>query len=238
MGRLGFPTVPSGKRARQQRQQAATPKPPPVGKGGGISRRTLVIAGVVLFVLVGLGVGLGIGLSGGGKSSAPAVPIVDFSKIPGLQTGPPPWNNGSANLSDKLQFVHLDALTSEGTVLHIHQHLDVFVNGKHVAVPAGIGIDDNTFLTEIHTHDSSGIVHVESPVQQTFGLGQLFGEWGVKLTSNCLGRYCGDLHWWVNGTEQTGNPADLALSSHQEIVIAIGKPPAHVPTSYHFPAGL
>jgi hypothetical protein len=36
---------------------------------------------------------------------------------------------------------------------------------------------------------------------------------------------------------QTCNPADLVLSPHQEIVIAAGKPPAHIPASYNFPVG-
>jgi hypothetical protein len=37
--------------------------------------------------------------------------------------------------------------------------------------------------------------------------------------------------------DQTGNPADLILQAHQEIVIAAGKPPAHIPASYNFPPG-
>src|SRR4051794_41624432 len=31
--------------------------------------------------------------------------------------------------------------THEFVFLHVHSHLDVFVNGKKVVVPAGIGID-------------------------------------------------------------------------------------------------
>jgi hypothetical protein len=198
------------------------------------SRRTLVVAAVV-GVLVVVGVVLGVVLSsrgGSGKTSG-----VDFAQIQGLQTGAPPWNNGVARLPDNVSVVHLDTLTAEGTVLHIHAHLDVYVNGNHVAVPADIGIDDNTFLTELHTHDASGVIHIESPTQRQFVLGQFFGEWAVRLSASCLGRYCGDLHWWVDGTPQTGNPADLVLRAHQEIVIAVGRPPAHIPSKYAFPAG-
>src|SRR5947209_8228892 len=35
----------------------------------------------------------------------------------------------------------LPMLGQEGQVLHIHSHLDVFVDGKQVTVPAEIGID-------------------------------------------------------------------------------------------------
>jgi len=70
-------------------------------------------------------------------------------------------------------------------------------------------------------------------------LGELFGEWGVRLTSTCLGSFtggCNNLRWWVNGAKRTGNPASLVLRNHQEIVISIGKPPAGVPKSFDFAA--
>jgi hypothetical protein len=124
----------------------------------------------------------------------------------------------------------------EGTVLHHHEHLDLFVNGSRVTVPPLVGIGPG-FLTELHTHDASGIIHVESPVQRSFMLGQFFCEWGVKLNANCLGRYRGELAWWVNGRLMHGNPALLPLRQHQEIVVAAGRPPTTVPTSYAFPPG-
>jgi hypothetical protein len=106
-----------------------------------------------------------------------------------------------------------------------------------VTLPALVGINDNSYITEVHTHDRSGVIHVESPNQRTFKLGQLFGEWGVKLTANCVANYCGHLKWWVNGQQITGDPAELNLRAHQEIVIAQGPPPLVVPKSYKFPAG-
>jgi hypothetical protein len=127
----------------------------------------------------------------------------------------------------------------EGTALHIHAHLDVYVNGRHYPVPALVGIDDQAgFLTELHTHDASGIIHVESPVVKSFTLGQFFCEWGVKLTASCLAGYRGPISWWVNGVRGHGDPAQTELRAHDEIVIAAGRPPAGVPSSYSFPAGL
>ena len=191
----------------------------------------LVIVGIVLAVVFTQG-----SSSSAAVSSSMTIP---WSNIPGLQTGAPPWDNSSAVLADRLSQLKLDALGQEGTVLHIHQHLDVYVNGKKVTVPALIGIDTaGQFLTQLRTHDATGIMHVESPTKRTFVLGQFFGEWGVKLTKTCISTYCGDLHWWVNGKKMTGNPAQLALKPHQEIVIAFGKPPFPVPASYKFPAGL
>jgi hypothetical protein len=220
-------------------------KPAPVRSKGSnaprqFDRRTWLIGGLVAIVVV-LGIVLGIVLAGGGshKSATTGSRVIPWASIPGLQTGAPPWNNSSAVLSDRLQLLGLSALGTEGSVIHIHQHLDVYVNGKKVQVPALVGIDSSAgFLTELHTHDTTGILHVESASKRDYVLGQFFGEWGVKLTSNCLGTFCGNLKWWVNGKPMVGNPAALILKAHQEIVLAAGKAPAKVPTSYKFPAGL
>jgi hypothetical protein len=170
--------------------------------------------------------------------AASAAASIDWSKLGPLQSGKVPWGNDSNTLSRRLHPLGLHALPQEGVALHIHQHLDVYVAGRRVTVPAEIGIDvAQQFITEIHTHDASGIVHVESPKVRRFTLGQVFGEWGVKLTSQCVGRYCGSVHWWVNGRAMHGDPSSLVLRSHQEIVVAAGPRPFQVPRSYAFPLG-
>ena len=47
------------------------------------------------------------------------------------------------------------------------------------------------FIAALHTHDASGIVHIESPDKRDYTLGQFFDVWGVRLSSTCLGApYC------------------------------------------------
>jgi len=232
--------MPSGKKSKQMRRAAQTKAPPPVRSKGGVRGREAWLSGnrwawaagaaVVVAVIV-----VAIALASGGSSAKPVQ--VDFAQLPLLQSGPPPWNNGSGALQGNLAGVHLNALAQEALAFHIHDHLDVYVNGKHVPVPAGIGI--SSFITELHTHAPNGVIHVESPKKQPYTLGQFFGEWAVRLNARCLGHYCGDLHWWVNGKAQSGNPADLNLVDppHQEIVIAAGKPPAHIPSKHKFARG-
>lgn len=193
---------------------------------------SLAGVGLVTVIVVVLAVALG----GGGKAG-PAH-RVDFSQVPNLQTGSAPWSNGVAGLQDRLLPAHLNALGAEGTTKHIHMHLDLYVNGKKVPVPQFVGIYDNSFLTELHTHDASGIIHLESPKSKNFTLGQFFAEWGVRLSASCIGSYCGALHWYLDGKPQAGHPADLVLQRHQEIVIASGTPPKPVPRSFAFPNGL
>lgn len=172
------------------------------------------------------------------RSPAPAA-------LPGAQTGPPPWSAGGDQLAERLDALGLPALPAEGTVVHIHQHLDLFVGGKRVTVPAGIGIDPNQqFISPLHTHDPSGVLHVESVTQETFTLGQVFGVWGVPLDSTHLGGLktgAGkQLRAWVNGNPASGDPAEIVLASHQEIVLAYGtssQMPKSVPARYAFPQG-
>jgi hypothetical protein len=194
----------------------------------------LAAAGVIAAVVAGVVVFTG----GGNSASTPEVPKND--QLVGLQVGAAPWNTGLDTLPDRLKPLGLNELGAEGEVVHIHQHLDVFVNGKREPVPANIGIYDGQFLTELHTHDTSGVMHVESPTRRQFGLGQFFGVWGVRLNSNCVGGYCRQVTPWtvhVNGQPYSGDPAALVLKPHQEIAFVIGTPPKSIPRSYKFPPG-
>lgn len=141
-----------------------------------------------------------------------------------------------------LKNAKLDALGAEGTVLHIHQHIDIIVNGQNIIIPADIGIGTG-FISPMHTHDASGILHVESPVQKDFTLGQFFTEWGVKLDSNCIATFCSDgSHKFIVGIngQPVSDPANYVVKAHDEIEIWYG-PKTENPTlipSYTFTGGL
>jgi hypothetical protein len=204
----------------------------------------VVRAGIVAAGLVALLAG---GILVAQASSPPDLgPSYDPTSLPGLQMGGPPWPPETAHLRQRLLAMGLPVLATEGAAVHIHEHLDLFVDGKAVAVPADIGIDTSEgFLSPVHTHDTSGIIHVESPVVRGFTLGQFFDVWGLVLDDDCVGIQCdgdGRLQYtWVNGQPYAGNPRDIVLTAHEEIVIAVGTPaqmPNPVPSSYAFPAGL
>ena len=202
-----------------------------------LDRRYVGAAVLAAVIVVGVVLGVVLTRGGNGSSSGSYTDRVVFSQLPNLHAGPPPWDNGSAYLATRLPFLHLEALTQEQLAFHIHQHLDLYVNSKKVPLPAGVGFTQDGRLTELHTHDATGLIHVESPVNRPYSLGQLFGEWGVWLSANRIGDYRGKVQWWVNGKKQTGNPALLALKPHQEIVVVLGTPPLVIPKSYNFPAG-
>lgn len=168
-----------------------------------------------------------------------------IASLPGaLKTGPPwPANNGSA-LQLRLRALGLAPLREEGQVVHIHQHLDLSVDGRQVTVPTNIGIDaGGGFISDLHTHDTSGIMHVESPTQRSFTLGQFFAVWGLPLRAACIAGLCEkggrQLRVWVNGSEVEGDPTRVVLAEHQEIAIAYGtaaQMPDPVPESFDFAA--
>lgn len=161
----------------------------------------------------------------------------------GRQTAPP-WDAPG----DAVRFIQdagLPPLEAEASVVHYHAHLDVIVEGRPVTVPALIGIDEAARrISPLHTHDPSGILHIEAPGQDTFTLGQLFIEWDVRLTRDCVGSACAGngkaLRLYVDGRQRSGDPATLILAKHQEIALVFGdaSDSPSVPSSYDFPNGL
>jgi len=201
-------------------------------------RRRLGVA-AALVVLVAAGLVVAAGRSGPGRAPTAA------GALPGLQTGPAPWDANTADLAARLRAIGLPPLSpAEGTAVHIHQHLDIYVDGRPVPVPALVGIDPSVGFAPLHVHDTSGVIHVESPTVRGYTLGQFFAVWGVRLTSRCLGGYCasGDrrLRVYVDGTPRRGDPTTLTLEPHQEIVVAFGTAtqlPTPIPSAYRFPPG-
>jgi hypothetical protein len=171
------------------------------------------------------------------KTSANAA-VATWNSLPGVSKTKAPWPPEYASLSDRLEPLGLNALSQEQLAFHIHQHLDIFVDGKRLAggVPPFIGINDDSYITELHTHTADGIIHVESARKLDFTLGQFFAEWGVFLNGRCVGAYCNGLKWYVNGVRRLGNPQKLVLKDHEEIAIVVGKPPKKIPATFAWAA--
>ena len=161
--------------------------------------------------------------------------------------GKGPWGpNDGSHLKRRLKAIGLDALPREALNLHIHAHLDVVVGKRQFAVPPLIGINvAQRFITELHTHDQSGIIHVESPTARPFTLGQFFDVWGLRFSSRCLGGNCvtskNVLRVWVNAKRIRTDPRRIVLRDHEEIVVIYGTPAfigsLRIPAGYPFPKG-
>jgi hypothetical protein len=175
--------------------------------------------------------------NGGGKKNR--TPLTNYNALPGIRKTKAPWPPEYEFLADRLPALGLSTLPQEAVATHYHSHLDVYVDGKHITVPKWIGINPGAnYITELHTHDTRGVIHVESPeTNDSFTVGQLVAEWGVFLNGRCMGAYCNGLTWYVNGKRQVGNPQNYVMRSHDEIAIVVGNPPAKIPSSYKFLGG-
>ncbi|MEV4622732.1 hypothetical protein AB0J74_28965 [Asanoa sp. NPDC049573] len=201
------------------------------------------IVGVVVLVVVGVVLALTLHRSSPASAAAAGIPSSPAATAQG-RTDPPPWAV-PADPAAHVRAAGLPMLGTEGTVEHIHAHLDISVNGQPVVVPALIGIDETTGeLSPLHTHDTSGVIHVESPVQADFSLGQVFTEWQVSLSGDHIGSLKTgngeELHAYVNGKLQQGDPAGIVLHAHDEIALVYGTAAqqANPPATFTFPAGL
>jgi hypothetical protein len=183
--------------------------------------------------------------SGSSSTAAAGMPAHPRTTADGRTTAAP-WDAPS-DVTAAVSAAGLPMLSSEGTAEHIHVHLDVYVDGKPVTVPALVGIDESAQqISPLHTHDTSGVIHIESPVQTDFTLGQFMTEWQVSTSADHLGGNTTDqshtLTAYVNGKAVSGDPAAIVLHAHDEIALVYGTAAENsqvsVPSSYAFAAGL
>jgi len=116
--------------------------------------------------------------------------------------------------------------------IHVHPYLRIIINGQNVTVPAAIGIQNPVFqngdavtgacLEPMHTHDSSGIIHVElapTDAARNFTLSDFFKIWAWQPG-----------HLLFNGTSHpiVFTPTDIlgyqADSRHKVVMLVDGKP--------------
>src|SRR5438128_4783824 len=128
----------------------------------------------------------------------------------------------------------------EQLVFHIHSHLDIFINGKPFTIPAQIGIMPGKCFYWLHTHDESGVIHIESPVNRNYTIGQFFDIWNQKFNNTQLfdnavnGRNTLTVYLSGNKVPSGTNYRGIILGSHDEIAIVYGTPPSTIPPRYIF----
>jgi hypothetical protein len=120
---------------------------------------------------------------------------------------------------------------------HYHAHLTLLRNGRRVHVPALIGIDlQHQCLYWLHTHDATGVIHIESPDTRTYTLGQFFDVWGQPLSRSRAASLRGSLQVFVGDKLVDSDPRAIVLKSHELITIEQGRTVA--PPPYRFAPGL
>jgi hypothetical protein len=221
----------------------------------GVRRHVVSAAAAALACLAGAGCGSSSGPASATHTTAAAVRA---PATPRPATGAAPWPAPAHPLA-RARAAGLVPERREQLRYHVHAHLDVYLDGHELTVPAGLGIDitdpgvhsgkladgstayggislcRRPCISPLHTHDVSGVLHTESSTATPNQLGQLFLEWGVRLTPRCVGGYCrpaARIAVYVDGRPYHGDPRRIGLRDQREIAVVIGTPPQQIPATF------
>lgn len=130
--------------------------------------------------------------------------------------------------------------STEQLVYHHHVHLMMFVNGQPRPLPLAVGMvpppliqstssgdfaeGSHVCLYWLHVHAQDGVVHIESPSVKVYTLQQVFDIWHQPLSSSRLGPYTGTVTATVDGKPWSGDPAQIPLNEHDQVVLNLGTP--------------
>jgi hypothetical protein len=141
---------------------------------------------------------------------------------------------------------------SRGPAQRYGVHVELFVDGLVVLLPAGIGIAPpwqtqppdvlhGSCTYPLRTVDPTGVVEVAAAARPVT-LGDLFAVWGQPLSSSGFGPWTiapGErLGVFLDGKAFAGDPRTLPLSRHAQIVLEVGSPRVVPHARYRFAPGL
>jgi len=154
----------------------------------------------------------------------------------------------------------------EHTQVHYHAALQIMYHGISTNLPDNTGINytDSTQSSVncyywLHVHASQkNIIHIESPSNQTFTLGQFFQVWDAWSRANGKGSQRLDSthvsEFTLAPTDKMviyvdkgdgkgaqvypGDPKAIVLTSHEVVTIEITPPDVNPPPAFTFPSGL
>jgi hypothetical protein len=119
---------------------------------------------------------------------------------------------------------------------HIHAHVTMYVNGTKTPIPANVGIaPDGSCLYWLHTHDDSGVIHIEAPAGVSATFGNFLDIWGQRFQQLGYPSQLSDATGWqvyVNGKPFRGNFRTIPLQSHTLITLAYNSPGVQPDTTY------
>ena len=130
---------------------------------------------------------------------------------------------------DLLTIDGIECAEAEQFAFHIHTQFNITINNQSYPIPAGIGIVPNNCIYWMHTHDDSGLIHIESPIKKEFTLGQFLDIWNRFNSSDTVVQNItndnvnGTLLVYINGTQMNNNTdyRDIELKDRGNISLII-----------------
>jgi len=210
-----------------------------VGAGVGLSTGWIAaIAGGVVVVLLAALVPVGLVLYGATHPSSGASQL-----NPAIASASPTPTSFTTIPCDQL----------EHTQVHYHAFLQILNQGSSVSIPTNVGRSSGCYYwLHMHTNEP-GVIHIESPSDRTYTLGDFFdvwSDWGhapelldsthvgtLTLTgSQKLAVYV-DLGDGKGAVPFSGNPRAIVLEVHEVITLEITPPSVNPPPPFSWPAG-
>ncbi len=245
---------PAVQSRQERRRQARRGIPVAAAKSSGVQPRVLAMVAVLLIAVLGGGAYAVFGQSNGSTSGATgANGLVAGGTVDGIQ-----------------------CQGNEKVVYHVHSDLRLYDHGHRVVLPAFVGIPasnainvqavDTSGMSQsshqcvywLHTHNfdsPQGVIHIESPTQTQYTLGQFFDIWRSTASVDLAGGYANEfnvdggfpralsvaatssIHAYVDGVPYHGSYRDILLRPHRLITIELGTPQRAPLTHFSFPQG-
>ena len=227
------------KQRRHQQRLAAEQ----AAERAGRRRRRLQVAGAAALLVAAAAVAIALVTSGGGHSTTAASHSAPAAS--GLLASTAGEAGGASVDGIKCE-------TTERVLFHIHAHLAGYVDGHQKLIPEGIGIPaprqvqqtaDGPFVVGgscfywLHSHTRDGIIHIESPVQRVYTLGNYFDLWKQPLSGTQVGPATGRFTAYLDGKRYPRGPSSIPLKAHELIQLDVGTPVVR-PQPFAFPQGL
>ncbi len=111
-------------------------------------------------------------------------------------------------------------------VVHNHAHLSIYIDGKNVPLPAQVGITNNCFYW-LHTHDTTGVIHMEAPKPVKLTLGTFLQLWRDQFSRLQYQDQLSSTTGWtvyLDGKPYNGDFNKIELKSHELITLAYNSP--------------
>lgn len=152
------------------------------------------------------------------------VPSPGSTELPGLQETEAAWLPELDNMPARVQALGFPPVGDEA--YHLHALLNLYVNGKKMPVPANIGVSQAAqFMSALHTHDGTGVIHIEAATEYPFTIGDIFAVYGVVFTEDQLGSHKNaggtTVQVYVDG-KKVDDPVHAKIKDGQNIVVAYG----------------